>query len=88
MKPEVKTFRYFAKSLDSGNYIIREAIRFEGHVDNNFIYATYYDDWNQSIIREPIYAAGNGDELRKVLAAIAEYYSTNPEGTLDFCTIE
>lgn len=88
MKPEVKTFRYFAKSLDSGNYIIREAIRFEGHVENNFIYATYYDDWNQSIIREPIYHPTNEDELRKVLAVIAEFYNNNPEGILDFCTIE
>ena len=31
MKPEVKPFKYFAKSLDSGNYAIREAIRFEGN---------------------------------------------------------
>jgi hypothetical protein len=88
MKPEVKPFKYFAKSLDNGNYVIREAVRFEGHVETNFIYATYYDDWNQSIIREPIYAAADENELRKVLAVIAEFYNNNPEGILDFCTIE
>ena len=88
MKPEVKPFKYFAKSLDNGNYAIREAIRFEGHVETNLIYATYYDDWNQSVFREPIYAAGNENELRKVLAVIAEFYNNNPEGILDFCTIE
>lgn len=87
MKPEVKTFRFFAKSLDSGNYVVREAIRFEGNVENNIIYAAYYDDWNEFVIREPIYAADNSNELQAVLAAVAEFYTEKPEGMIDFCTV-
>ena len=80
MKQEAKTFRYFAKSLDNGNYVIREAIRFEGNVENNFIYAVYYDDWNQACIKE--------NELHQALATVALFYNNNPEGLLDLCTIE
>lgn len=88
MKQEAKTFRYFAKSLDNGNYVIREAIRFEGNVENNFIYAVYYDDWNQACIKEPIYATSNENELHQALATVALFYNNNPEGLLDLCTIE
>lgn len=88
MKPEVKPFRYCAQVLNSGNFVIREAIRFDANSEDFIIYALYYDDWIESVIREPIYLATDEQDLRNTLATIAQFYSTNPEGMLDFISKE
>lgn len=87
MKPEVKPFRFFAKSASTEEFIIREAIRFLGDPKDNTIYALYYDDWNESVIKEPIYIATSEEDMKEVLANVAYYYSKNPDGLLDFYTV-
>ena len=88
MKPEVKPFRYCARSLDDGKISIREAVRFEANPENNFLYAVYYDDWNKFILTEPIFKAIDNDELYRLISSISQFYHTSPEGLLDFVTTE
>lgn len=88
MKPEVKPFRYCARSLDDGKISIREAVRFEANPENNLLYAVYYDDWNKFILTEPIFKATDSEELYALISSIAQFYHTSPEGLLDFVTTE
>lgn len=88
MKPEVKPFRYCARSLDDGKISIREAVRFEANPENNLLYAVYYDDWNKFILTEPIFKAIDNDELYRLISSISQFYHTSPEGLLDFVTTE
>lgn len=88
MKPEVKPFRYCARSLDDGKISIREAVRFEANPENNFLYAVYYDDWNKFILAEPIFKAADTEELYRLISSIAQFYHTSPDGLLDFVTTE
>lgn len=88
MKPEVKPFRYCARSLDDGKISIREAVRFEANPETNFLYAVYYDDWNKFILTEPIFKAIDNDELYRLISSISQFYHTSPEGLLDFVTTE
>lgn len=88
MKPEVKPFRYCARSLDTGIISIREAVRFEANTENNFLYAVYYDDWNKFILTEPIFKATDENELYSLISVISQFYHNNPEGLLDFVTTE
>lgn len=88
MKPEVKPFRYCARSLDTGKISIREAIRFEADPESNFIYAVYYNDWKDVVITEPIFKTINGEELYRSISVISQFYNNNPEGLLDFVTTE
>lgn len=88
MKPEVKPFRYCARSLDDGKISIREAVRFEANPENNFLYAVYYDDWNKFILTEPIFKASDSEELYALISSIAQFYHRSPEGLLDFVTTE
>lgn len=88
MKPEVKPFRYCARSLDTGIISIREAVRFEANPENNFLYAVYYDDWDKFILTEPIFKAIDNDELYRLISSISQFYHTSPEGLLDFVTTE
>lgn len=88
MKPEVKPFRYCARSLDTGKISIREAIRFEADPESNFIYAVYYNDWKDVVITEPIFKTINSEELYRLLSVISQFYHNNPEGLLDFVTTE
>lgn len=88
MKPEVKPFRYCARSLDDGKISIREAVRFEANPETNLLYAVYYDDWNKFILTEPIFKAIDNDELYRLISSIAQFYHTSPEGLLDFVTTE
>lgn len=88
MKPEVKPFRYCARSLDTGKISIREAIRFEADPETNFIYAVYYNDWKDVVITEPIFKAIDGNELYALLSATSQFYHNNPEGLLYFVNTE
>lgn len=88
MKPEVKPFRYCARSLDTGIISIREAVRFEANPETNLLYAVYYDDWNKFILTEPIFKAIDNDELYRLISSISQFYHTSPEGLLDFVTTE
>lgn len=88
MKPEVKPFRYCARSLDSGKISIREAIRFEADPESNFIYAVYYNDWKDVVITEPIFKSIDNNELYALLSAISQFYHNNPEGLLNFVNTE
>ena len=88
MKPEIKPFRYCARSLDDGKIYIREAIRFEADPENNLIYAVFYDDWNKFILRDPIFKAISDEEIYLLLSSISQFYHTSPEGLLDFVTTE
>lgn len=88
MKPEVKPFRYCARSLDDGKISIREAVRFEANPETNLVYAVYYDDWNKFILTEPIFKASDSEELYALISSIAQFYHTSPEGLLDFVTTE
>lgn len=88
MKPEVKPFRYCARSLDTGIISIREAVRFEANPENNLVYAVYYDDWNKFILTEPIFRASDSEELYALISSISQFYHTSPEGLLDFVTTE
>lgn len=88
MKPEVKPFRYCARSLDTGIISIREAVRFEANPETNLLYAVYYDDWNKFILTEPIFRASDSEELYALISSISQFYHTSPEGLLDFVTTE
>ena len=88
MRPEIKPFRYCARSLDTGKILIREAIRFEANPETNLIYAVYYDDWKEFVLTEPIFKAIDGNELYALLSAISQFYNINPEGLLDFVNTE
>lgn len=88
MKPEVKTFRYCARSLDDGKISIREAVRFEANPETNLLYAVYYDDWDKFILTEPIFKANDSEELYALISSISQFYHTTPEGLLDFVTTE
>lgn len=88
MKPEVKPFRYCARSLDTGIISIREAVRFEANPETNFLYAVYYDDWDKFILTEPIFKAIDNDELYRLISSISQFYHTSPEGLFDFVTTE
>ena len=88
MKPEVKPFRYCARSLDTGIISVREAVRFEADPESNFIYAVYYNDWKDVVITEPIFKTINDEELYRLLSVISQFYHNNPEGLLDFVNTE
>lgn len=88
MRQEIKSFRYCARSLDTGKISIREAIRFEADPESNFIYAVYYNDWKDVVITEPIFKTINDEELYRLLSVISQFYHNNPEGLLDFVITE
>lgn len=88
MRPEIKPFRYCARSLDGGKISIREAIRFEADPETNLIYAVYYSDWKDAVLTEPIFRAIDNNELYALLSAISLFYNNNPEGLLDFVNTE
>ena len=88
MRYETKSFRYCARSLDTGKISIREAIRFEADSETNFIYAVYYNDWKDVVITEPIFKAIDSNELYALLSVITQFYHNNPEGLLDFVNTE
>ena len=88
MRQEIKSFRYCARSLDTGKISIREAIRFEADPESNFIYAVYYNDWKDVVITEPIFKANDENELYSLISVISQFYHNNPEGLLDFVNTE
>ncbi len=76
------TYKFCAKVVDKDEYIVAKAIRFEGN--GEFICVVYYDDWNESLIKKPIYRATSPEDFRETLTVISQFYTNSPEGVLDF----
>lgn len=73
-------FKICAQELETNNYIVQEAIRFES--DDKFIYSVSYNDWDNVIIKIPIYKFTSKEDLKKTLIAISKFYTEHPDGIL------
>lgn len=83
MVKEYRTFKFCGKGIDTNDYIIANALRFESIKE--VIYALYYDDWNGgSFIKVPIYEPTSEEDLKRALKAISQFYTNNPDGVFDF----
>lgn len=77
-----RTFGFSAKKVDKDEYIVADAIRFEG--DGEFICAIYYNDWDESLVKTPIYRAVSEEDFKATFTVISQFYTKNPDGVLDF----
>ena len=84
IKRENKTFRFCAKNINNNNYIIADAIRFEGS-EENIIYAICYDDISNSIIKIPVYKTSSSEKLKETLWDIISCYRNDHNGIFVFC---
>lgn len=75
-------FKICAQNLETKDYFIQEAIRFETH--DEFIYSVNYDDWNNAIYKIPIYRSTSKEDLEKTLITISQFYTEHPDGILNF----
>ena len=75
-------FKICAQNLETKDYFIQEAIRFETH--DEFIYSVNYDDWNKCIFKIPIYRSTSKEDLEKTLITISQFYTEHPDGILNF----
>ena len=75
-------FKVCAQNLETKDYFIQEAIRFETH--DEFIYSVNYDDWNNAIYKIPIYRSTSKEDLEKTLIVISQFYTEHPDGILNF----
>lgn len=73
-------FKICAQNLETKDYFMQDAIRFETHDD--FIYSVNYDDWDNAIYKIPIYKSTSKEDLRKTLITISKFYTENPNGVL------
>ena len=83
IKRESKTFRFCAKNINNNNYIIADAIRFEG--SENIIYAICYDDISNNIIKIPVYETSSSEKLEQTLWDIISCYRNDHNGIFVFC---
>lgn len=83
IKRESKTFRFCAKNINNNNYIIADAIRFEGN--ENIIYAICYDDISNNIIKIPVYKTSSLEKLETILYDIVSCYRNDTNGVYWFC---
>lgn len=75
-------FKVCAQNLETKDYFIQEAIRFETH--DEFVYSVNYDDWNECIFKIPIYRSTSKEDLEKTLIMISQFYTEHPDGILNF----
>ena len=75
-------FKICAQNLETKDYFIQEAIRFETH--DEFVYSVNYDDWNKCIFKIPIYRSTSKEDLEKTLITISQFYTEHPDGILNF----
>lgn len=75
-------FKICAQNLETKDYFIQEAIRFETH--DEFVYSVNYDDWNKCIFKIPIYRSISKEDLEKTLITISQFYTEHPDGILNF----
>jgi len=75
-------FKVCAQNLETKDYFIQEAIRFETH--DEFVYSVNYDDWNKCIFKIPIYRSTSKEDLEKTLIMISQFYTEHPDGILNF----
>lgn len=78
----INIFKICAQNLETKDYFIQEAIRFETH--DEFIYSVNYDDWNNAIYKIPIYKSTSKEDLEKTLITISQFYTEHPDGILNF----
>lgn len=78
----INIFKICAQNLETKDYFIQEAIRFETH--DEFIYSVNYDDWNNAIYKIPIYRSTSKEDLEKTLITISQFYTEHPDGILNF----
>lgn len=78
----INIFKICAQNLETKDYFIQEAIRFETH--DEFIYSVNYDDWNNAIYKIPIYRSTSKEDLEKTLITINQFYTEHPDGILNF----
>lgn len=78
----INIFKICAQNLETKDYFIQEAIRFEIH--DEFIYSVNYDDWNNAIYKIPIYRSTSKEDLEKTLITISQFYTEHPDGILNF----
>lgn len=83
IKRESKTFRFCAKNINNNNYIIADAIRFEG--SENIIYAICYDDISNNIIKIPVYETSSSEKFEQTLCNIILCYRNDHNGIFVFC---
>ena len=78
----INIFKICAQNLETKDYFIQEAIRFETH--DEFIYSVNYDGWNNAIYKIPIYRSTSKEDLEKTLITISQFYTEHPDGILNF----
>lgn len=78
----INIFKICAQNLETKDYFIQEAIRFETH--DEFVYSVNYDDWNNAIYKIPIYRSTSKEDLEKTLITISQFYTEHPDGILNF----
>lgn len=84
IRRENNSFRFCAKNINNNNYIIADAIRFEGS-EENIIYAICYDDISNNIIKIPVYETSSSEKLEQTLCDIISCYRNDHNGIFVFC---
>lgn len=84
IRRESNSFRFCAKNINNNNYIIADAIRFEGS-EENIIYAICYDDINNNIVKIPVYKTSSLEKLETILYDIVSCYRNDHNGVYWFC---
>lgn len=75
-------YKFCAKEVGEDNYVVADAIRFEGN--GEFICVIYYEAWNDQLIKIPVYQASSEEDFKEKLNIISIFYTNHPEGVLDF----
>lgn len=78
----ISIFKICAQNLETKNYFIQEAIRFETH--DEYIYSVSYNNWDNVIFEIPIYKSTSKEDLEKTLITISQFYTEHPDGILNF----
>lgn len=73
-------FKICAQILETNDYVVQEAIRFES--DGECIYSVSYNDWDDETVKIPIYKSTSKEDLRKMLVTISKFYTEYPDGVL------
>lgn len=76
----INIFKICAQNLETKDYFIQDAIRFETH--DEFIYSVNYNNWEDAVIKIPIYKSTSKEDLRKTLVTISRFYTEHPDGIL------
>ena len=75
-------FKICAQNLETKDYFIQNAIRFETR--DEYIYSVSYNNWDNAIFEIPIYKSTSKEDLEKTLIVISQFYTEHPDGILNF----